>query len=132
MEHNLQNYAVGYIINTMERRRIPQKELANILGLSKQTVSNYLTNKSKFTLHVLEDFLSALGLPVSALVNDYENRFLTGGQSLAVSGNENLTNLAGGNITTGSDKLQTENTYLKQLIKEKDEQIKLLRELLGK
>lgn len=128
MENNLQTHVINALRNLLNVNDLTQNDLAEKNNLTRQTISNYFTNRTDLTLNMAERLANSLGVPVVKVVENYQGAF-----SPTVTGNRNKTQVTGGNYTVtrgpGAE-IETENKYLKQLIKEKDEQIRLLKSLI--
>lgn len=128
MEHTLQTHVVNHFRNLLNINGLTQNDVAAQMDLTRQTISNYFTGRTELTLNLFERFCEVLQVSVLTVVENY-----TGGgprQAVTVAGNRNRTNQAGRDVG-GSEVLKTENEYLKQLVKEKEQRIILLERMLN-
>lgn len=127
MEHTLQTHVVNQFRNLLNVNNLTQNEIAERMELTRQTVSNYFTGRTELTLSLFERFCDVLAVSVLDVIETYTGG---GGQRLTVTGRRNVTSQAGRDVG-GSEVLKTENDYLKQLVKEKEQRIILLERMLN-
>lgn len=88
----------------LAEKKITQQEFANKIGISKPTLTNIFAGRSKIDVDMIEVIAEVLSVPVSY--------FFEGGD------------------VPGKRKEDTNNDALERLIKEKDERIKELKEMI--
>jgi len=72
VQHSLNDHVIFKIKNILASKNVNQNDLAANLDMSRQTVSNYLTKRTEFSLNMTERFAQALSVPVAYLLSDYE------------------------------------------------------------
>lgn len=124
----MKDAVIERLFEYLENKRVRDSELAEILGITRSNPGQW---KRGVNAPTLKNFIAILDyfpdLNVEWLFRgDKQNK-----NNQIVTGNENTTAFAGNNISMESGSIyQTENKYLKQLLKEKDEQIKLLKDAI--
>jgi len=123
----MKNYMLK-ISNLLELKKISQLELSQTIGKNKNTVSNYLTGKTKIDIETLEDIAKALNVQASYF---FEESAEDSGKKIIQNGNHNNTMLGNGNSNTNATKeLETckkELQNLKDRLRDKEEIIELLK-----
>lgn len=70
MEHSLQDHAVKIIKETLLKKGLTQKQLADDILMSRQQLSKYLTKRTELTLTMFEQICAALNiLPAEVFIN---------------------------------------------------------------
>ena len=72
-QKNLQSFAVQYFKKSLTDNKMNQNDLAANLDMSRQTVSNYLTDKTELTLNMFERFSEAINISIVDLILKYAN-----------------------------------------------------------
>lgn len=127
METTLQNHCISIIREAMQTSNLTQSAISEILGATRQTVANILTGRTELTLNTFETLAGAVGLAVDQIINTYR----PAGHVATTTGNRNQINQAGGNVTSAETvALETEIKYLRELLSEKNEQIKLYKTII--
>jgi transcriptional regulator with XRE-family HTH domain len=104
-------------------------QFADKLGIARQSVSGWKRGEHAPTLDLLCEIFNIFpDLDANWLFGREAKTGAT--QNQDVTGNKNYTSMAGKDMVNEPSMLQQENKYLKQLIKEKDEQITLLKHVL--
>jgi transcriptional regulator with XRE-family HTH domain len=115
----------------LENNNITQAELSRILGVKRPTVNEWQIGKSLPSPRLILKFIFHFDkVDANWLIRGKENNSESNTQ--IVTGNKNIQ--SGGNtlVSDNQTAIAIENKHLKELINEKDEQIKFLRELLKK
>jgi transcriptional regulator with XRE-family HTH domain len=71
VQHSLNDHVIFKIKNILASKNVNQNDLAANLDMTRQTVSNYLTKRTEFSLNMVERFAQALSVPVAYLLTDY-------------------------------------------------------------
>ena len=120
------------IFEVLKQTEVKDSQLSRTLGVSRTTISEWRMGKLEPSARLILKFLfHSPEVDANWLIRgtgQNENQR----QKLVISGKNQNTNQAGGNISTTIDNnhLLTENKYLKEIISEKDKQIKLLEQLI--
>lgn len=75
-QKKLQSFAVQYFKKSLTDNKMNQNDLAANLDMSRQTVSNYLTDKTELTLNMFERFSEAINISIVDLILKYANEVL--------------------------------------------------------
>lgn len=129
MENKLQNYVVNNLRVIVNENRITQEALGDKMNLSRHMIANYLKGRTELTLKMIEKFANALDISAIEPFIGFDG--WGGSFNPKVIGKRNKTFVSGRNLNVNSGaELEIENRYLKQIIEEKNEQIKLLKTLI--
>lgn len=120
---------IDRIFEILKQNDVKDAQLSRTLGVSRTTISEWRNGKNNPSPKLILKFL--FHFP------EIDANWLIRGQALSkagqtITGNSNIQ--AGGMASVSEPQavFKTENTHLKQLLIEKEEQIKLLKELLKK
>jgi len=92
MKHYMQ-----IIKNLMDKKKLTQDEISQMIGKNRNTITNYFTGKTKIDVDTLEDVAKALEVPVSYFFEDKEDV-------------KKIINNTNGNIQVGQNNKSTAKT----------------------
>jgi len=119
VQHSLNDHVIFKIKNILASKNVNQNDLAANLDMTRQTVSNYLTKRTEFSLNMVERFAQALSIPVAYLLTDYEED---------ISGKPFFVNETGAEYKKDPEWKAKYIELQKRLLKSQEERIKILEE----